>query len=33
VEEFDKETVSEIITEEPEFEILGENMKIPQLKP
>jgi hypothetical protein len=33
VEEFAKEEVMEIITEEPEFEMLGEDMKIPQLKP
>jgi hypothetical protein len=32
-EEFAKEEVTEIITEEPEFEILGEDTKIPQLKP
>jgi hypothetical protein len=28
-----KEKVTEIITEEPEFEMSGEDMKIPQLKP
>jgi hypothetical protein len=32
-EEFAKEEVTEIITEEPEFEMPGEDMKIPQLKP
>jgi hypothetical protein len=32
-EEFAKEEVIEIILEEPEFEILGEDSKIPQLKP
>jgi hypothetical protein len=31
-EEFAKEEVTEIVTEEPEFEMLGEDMKIPQLK-
>jgi hypothetical protein len=31
-EEFAKEEVTEIITEEPEFEMPGEDMKIPQLK-
>jgi hypothetical protein len=32
-EEFGKEEVMEIVTEEPEFEMLGEDTKIPQLKP
>jgi hypothetical protein len=32
-EEFAKEGVAEIVTEEPEFEMPGEDMKIPQLKP
>jgi hypothetical protein len=32
-EEFAKEKVTEIVTEEPEFEMLGEDTKIPQLKP
>jgi hypothetical protein len=32
-EEFAKEEVTEIVTEEPEFEMLGEDTKIPQLKP
>jgi hypothetical protein len=32
-EEFAKDEVIEIILEEPEFEILGEDSKIPQLKP
>jgi hypothetical protein len=32
-EEFSKEEVTEIITEEPKFEMLGEGTKIPQLKP
>jgi hypothetical protein len=32
-EEFAKEEVTEIVTEEPDFEMLGEDMKIPQLKP
>jgi hypothetical protein len=32
-EEFAKEKVTEIIIEEPEFEMPGEDMKIPQLKP
>jgi hypothetical protein len=32
-EEFAKEKVSKIVTEEPEFEKLGEDAKIPQLKP
>jgi hypothetical protein len=32
VEEFAKEKVTEIITEEPEFEMPGEDTKIPQLK-
>jgi hypothetical protein len=31
-EEFSKEEVTEIITEEPEFEMPGEDTKIPQLK-
>jgi hypothetical protein len=31
-EEFAKEEVTEIITEEPEFEMPGEDTKIPQLK-
>jgi DNA primase catalytic subunit len=31
--EFAKEEVTEIVTEEPEFEMLGEDTKIPQLKP
>jgi hypothetical protein len=31
--EFAKEEVTEIVTEEPEFEMSGEDMKIPQLKP
>jgi hypothetical protein len=33
VEEFAKEKVTEIVTEEPEFEMLGEDTKISQLKP
>jgi hypothetical protein len=33
VEEFAKEEVTEIVTEEPEFEMPGEDKKIPQLKP
>jgi hypothetical protein len=33
VEEFAKEKVTGIVTEEPEFEMLGEDTKIPQLKP
>jgi hypothetical protein len=33
VEEFAKEEVTQIITEEPEFEMPGEDTKIPQLKP
>jgi hypothetical protein len=33
MEEFAKEEVTEIVTEEPEFEMPGEDMKIPQLKP
>jgi hypothetical protein len=33
VEEFAKEKVTEIITEEPEFEMPGEDTKIPQLMP
>jgi NADH dehydrogenase/NADH:ubiquinone oxidoreductase subunit G len=32
-EEIAKEEVTEIVTEEPEFEMPGEDMKIPQLKP
>jgi hypothetical protein len=32
-EEFSKEEVTGIVTEEPDFEMLGEDMKIPQLKP
>jgi hypothetical protein len=32
-EEFAKEEVTEIVTEEPEIEMLGEDTKIPQLKP
>jgi hypothetical protein len=32
-EEFSKEEVTEIVTEEPEFEMPGEDTKIPQLKP
>jgi hypothetical protein len=32
-EEFAKEEVTEIITEEPEFEMPGEDTRIPQLKP
>jgi hypothetical protein len=32
-EEFATEEVTEIVTEEPEFEMLGEDTKIPQLKP
>jgi hypothetical protein len=32
-EEFAKEEVTEIITEEPEFEVPGEDTKISQLKP
>jgi hypothetical protein len=32
-EEFAEEEVTEIVIEEPEFEIPGEDMKIPQLKP
>jgi hypothetical protein len=32
-EEFAKEEVTEIVTEEPEFEMSGENTKIPQHKP
>jgi hypothetical protein len=32
-EEFAKEEVTEIVTEEPELEMLGEDTKIPQLKP
>jgi hypothetical protein len=31
--EFAKEEVTEIVTEEPEFEMPGEDTKIPQLKP
>jgi sulfite reductase alpha subunit-like flavoprotein len=33
VGEFAKEKVTEIITEEPQFEMTGEDTKIPQLKP
>jgi hypothetical protein len=33
MEEFAKEKVTEIVIEEPKFEMLGEDMKIPQLKP
>jgi hypothetical protein len=33
VGEFAMEKVTEIITEEPEFEMLGEDMKMPQLRP
>jgi hypothetical protein len=33
VEKFAKEEVTKIVTEEPEFEMLGEDTKIPQLKP
>jgi hypothetical protein len=33
MEEFAKEEVTEIVTEEPEFEMPGEDTKIPQLKP
>jgi hypothetical protein len=33
VEEFAKEKVTEIVTKEPEFEMLGEDTKIPQLEP
>jgi hypothetical protein len=33
VEEFAKEEVMEIVTEEPEFEMTGKDTKIPQLKP
>jgi hypothetical protein len=33
MEEFAKEEVTKIVTEEPEFEIPGEDTKIPQLKP
>jgi hypothetical protein len=32
-EEFAKEEVTGIVTEEPEFEMPGEDTKIPQLKP
>jgi hypothetical protein len=32
-EKFAKEEVTEIVTEEPEFEMPGEDTKIPQLKP
>jgi hypothetical protein len=32
-EQFAKEGVTDIVTEEPEFEMLGEDTKIPQLKP
>jgi hypothetical protein len=33
MEEFAKEEVTEIVIEEPEFEMPGEDTKIPQLKP
>jgi hypothetical protein len=33
MEEFAKEKVTGIVTKEPEFEMLGEDMRIPQLKP
>jgi hypothetical protein len=33
MKEFAKEEVTEIVTEDPEFEMPGEDMKIPQLKP
>jgi hypothetical protein len=33
MEEFAKEEVTEIVTEEPEFEMPGEDTKIPQLMP
>jgi hypothetical protein len=33
MEEFAKEEVTEIVTEDPEFEMMGEDTKIPQLKP
>jgi hypothetical protein len=33
VEEFAKEEVTRIVPEEPDFEMPGEDMKIPQLKP
>jgi hypothetical protein len=33
MEEFAKEEVTEIVTEEPKFEMPGEDTKIPQLKP
>jgi hypothetical protein len=33
VEEFAKEKVTEVVTEEPEFEMSGEDIKILQLKP
>jgi hypothetical protein len=33
MEEFAKEEVTDIVTEEPEFEMPGEDTKIPQLKP
>jgi hypothetical protein len=33
LEEFSMEEVTGIVTEEPEFEMPGEDMKIPQLKP
>jgi hypothetical protein len=33
MEEFATEKVTEIVIEEPKFEMLGEDMKIPQLKP
>jgi hypothetical protein len=32
-EEFAKEEVTEIVTEEPEFDMPRKDMKIPQLKP
>jgi hypothetical protein len=32
-EEFAKEEVTEVVTEEPKFEMLGEDMKIPQFRP
>jgi hypothetical protein len=33
MEEFAKEEVTRIVTEAPEFEMSGEDMRIPQLKP
>jgi hypothetical protein len=33
VEEFAKENVTEIVTEEPKFEMLREDTRMPQLKP